>query len=189
MAPDDQHHHQPEPEDPDQRERELAEVRRSFTAVGRRLGTLGQQQRFATVTPASTRPTSPHALDDAGQDPGAPAALHLPPVEAPAHRSRWPLAAAALGLALIFAVGLLLGRGIGRDRPTASAAVPVAAQPTVTATTVVKSAVPPSCLSAVDNADHTIDLLVRNLPRDQQFRTKLDAFQTDSRSCRNASPG
>ena len=183
MAPDDEHH-QPETEDPGQRERELQEVRRSFTAVGRRLGTLGQQQRFATVTPVSGRPATPDQLDGVGRDPDLPAAVRLPDVEAVPHRSRWPVAAAAVGLVLIFAVGLLLGRGIERDRPAVRPAASV--QPTVT--TAVKTVVPPSCVSAVDNANRTIESLVSNRPRDQLFKTRLDAFQTDSRSCRNATP-
>jgi len=59
---------EPRPQDPVQRERELEEVRRSFTAVGRRLGTLGQRQRFATVLPVANRPAAP---DDAADGTGA----------------------------------------------------------------------------------------------------------------------
>jgi len=194
-----------EPQDPGQRERELEEVRRSFTEVGRRLGTLGQQHRFATVLPVATRPGAPGDsaddtgaddtgaddtradadTDEAGRAPALPgAALQLPTVEPPPRRRpRWPVAALALGL--IFTVGLLLGRTLDRSSPAASRATPVPSS--TIAKTVPRTVTPPSCLAAVLQADQSIDYLVRKV-RDQRLRDTLNSFTKESRACQRAGP-
>ena len=196
-----QHEHDElEPQDPGQRERELEEVRRSFTEVGRRLGTLGQQHRFATVLPVATRPGAPGDsaddtgaddtgaeadTDEAGRAPALPgAALQLPTVEPPPRRRpRWPVAALALGL--IFTVGLLLGRTLDRSSPAASRATPVPSS--TIAKTVPRTVTPPSCLAAVLQADQSIDYLVRKV-RDQRLRDTLNSFTKESRACQRAGP-
>src|SRR6266571_5922521 len=119
-----------DPVDRERRKREVEEVRRSFTAVGRRLGTLGQQRRFSTVNPVAVQPEARSAKADPAP-PAPPAALELPTVQPVPRRPTWPLAAVVLGL--IFAVGVLLGRGIGDARPApASRATPATITRTVT---------------------------------------------------------
>ena len=196
---------EPRPQDPVQRERELEEVRRSFTAVGRRLGTLGQRQRFATVLPVANRPAAPDDAADgtgpgadangtgadadadtdtgeAGRAPALPvAALQLPTVEPQLRRRpRWLVAVLALGL--IFTVGLLLGRTLDRSRPVASRATPA---PSTIIKTIPRTATPPSCLAAVRQADRSIDYLVRKI-RDQRLRDTLESFTKESRACQRA---
>jgi len=172
-----------DPHDPRQRERELKEVRRSFTDVSRRLGTLGQRQRFATVHPVAGEPPAPDGAggDEAGQLPIAVATFpELPTVEVKSKRPRVLLAALALGL--IFTAGLLLGRTLDRGGPAPTSASPT---PSTIIKQVTKTLTPPSCLAAVEHADQSIDFLVRRI-RDQRFLDTLDSFVKDSRACQRA---
>ena len=168
-------------QDPRRRERELNEVRRSFTDVSRRLGTLGQRQRFATVHPVAAKPGGAGG-DEAGQLPIAVATFpELPTVEVKSKR-RPRVLLAALALGLIFTAGLLLGRTLDRGRPATTSASPT---PSTIIKQVTKTLTPPSCLAAVEHADQSIDFLVRRI-RDQRFLDTLDSFVKDSRACHRA---
>ncbi len=148
----------------EQQQYELEEIRRSFTEIGIRVGSLFE--------PAE------HDSDE----------LVLP-VPVPVTRARPP----SLVLALVVVCCLLIGGGIGYllhhpTPPTAGAvrrespsvvtqATPPApaSQPRVVAS--------PSCLQTAQRADALIDLFVRNV-RDRRLSLALKAYTLASQACR-----
>jgi hypothetical protein len=153
----------------EQRRRELEEIRRSFTEIGVRMGSLfepAQQDRDGA------------AEAQEAQEPAV--------VPAPAGRRTpsWTVAA------VIALVCLLAGGGLGYllHRPAAAAApepIPTAITSVVVQT---RPVAPPACLQAAQRGDETIDLLVRNI-RDRRLSLALKSYTTASQTCRKeASP-
>jgi hypothetical protein len=169
--------------DRERQRRELEEIRRKFTEMGARVGSL-----FEPAPPddqeEDIRPVRP-AL-------AAPEQREQP---APAGQSRLMVAAVA--------VALLVGTGLGYALPrssaqrAASAAQPAAGGPASTPTPTVSTlaaqprtvtSVPPACLEAARKGDLTIHLYTINV-RDRRLVEALKAYTLASQACRKeASP-
>jgi hypothetical protein len=180
--------------DRDAQRRELEEIRRKFTEMGARVGSLFEPAPEEDPAP-DAHPTTPALPPPPPPPPPAPMAVPLPV----------PVAGAGAGglsrvvVAGAVAVALLAGVGLGYALPRASAqraaAVPrpppgtqaptastVAVQPrTVTS-------VPPSCLETARKGDLTIHLYTINV-RDRRLVEALKAYTLASQACRReASP-
>jgi hypothetical protein len=158
--------------DPKRHGRELEEIRRQFTEVGKRMG-------------SAFEPTSPN--DDRDRLPAL-APLTTPPVDQPAP-PRWPWVAVA---ALIF----LLGAGVGwalphagssnpAPSPSSTGQSPVPAQPPQIQTI---ASVPKVCIEMTRKGDETIArLMVKQ--HDRRLAEVAKAYKLASQACRNqASP-
>jgi hypothetical protein len=190
MAADASNHK--EPQQDEQQQRELAEIRRSFTEIGIRMGSLFE-------------PASPNDGDDRGGRPARPApADAIPiPVPPPAGRLNWALALKRRpnwALALVMACCLLVGGGLGyllhrptdgTNQPSESLFAPPLTQPAPTSapTSAPPTTVPPSaCLRTAQRGDELIDLLTKNI-RDHRLSLALKAYTEASQACRKeASP-
>jgi hypothetical protein len=165
----------------EQRQQELDEIHRSFTAMGARMGSLFE----------------PAQLDEPKDKPGfpaQPAALPAPaPAPAAAMRPRWWWAAA---LVLLFAVGTAFGwilpKGDGGSdsppptQPTAATRVQTSSPPATVIRT--RISVPDVCLEAAKLADEVISRLNRN-QRDNRLAEMLRDYTIASQACRReASP-
>jgi hypothetical protein len=154
--------------------RELEDVRRSFTEVGTRMGSLFE--------PAQER----QGREAEHEQPAEPA---KPVVASPRARWRVPSWALPAVLALVFllvggGLGFLLHRPIGQARPTSTLVV--------SATTIqpppARIVVPPECLHTAQLGDQVIDMLMHNI-RDQRLSVVFKQYTEASQACRKeASP-
>jgi hypothetical protein len=148
--------------------RELEEIRRSFTEIGARMGSLFE--------PARQR----EAQEAENEEPAEPVKLT---VGAPPRNRRVPSWAvpAVLLLALMC---LLVGGGLGYllHSPPAASSPPTA---TIVIRTVPATgqAARSACLEATQRADEAMDLMVRNI-RDRRLALALKAYTTASQACR-----
>jgi hypothetical protein len=162
--------------DREQQQRELEEIRRKFTEMGARVGSL-----FEPVPPddqhEDVRPTRP--------------ALPAPQQAVPGSRPSQLVVAAAV-------VVLLVGVGLGWLLPHPQAAPPAAASPTTASPAAtptsasaqprVRTVVPASCLEAARKGDLTIHYLTINV-RDRRLVQALKDYTLASQACRReASP-
>jgi hypothetical protein len=169
--------------DNEQRRRELEEIRRSFTEIGIRMGSLFEPAQPDKNGAADSREPGSGEADSHQAD----SHQAEPPAVAPAPASRqipsWTVAAA------IALVCLLTGGGVGYllHRPAASPSP--APTPTVVTTTVVqtRTVAAPPCLQAAQRADETIYLLVRNI-RDRRLSLALKSYTEASQACRKEAP-
>jgi hypothetical protein len=174
--------------DRDAQRRELEEIRRKFTEMGARVGSLFDPAPDEDPAP-DAHPTTP-ALPP---PPPPPAPLPVP-VPAPG--------AGAGGLSRVVvagavAVALLVGVGLGYALPHQRARAPTATpQPPATAApapiravqTRTVTSVPSSCLEAARKGDLTIHLYTINV-RDRRLVEALKAYTLASQACRReASP-
>jgi hypothetical protein len=154
--------------------RELEQIRRSFTQIGTRMGSLFE--------PAQER----EAQQAEHQQPAEPGTRT---VEAPPAGRRVPSwrVPAVVVLALLC---LLVGGGLGfllRGPAPAPVTIPTVVTRTVVRTET-KPVAPPACLATAQRGDEVIDLLVRNI-RDRRLTIALKAYTTASQACRReASP-
>jgi hypothetical protein len=176
--------------DRDAQRRELEEIRRKFTEMGARVGSLFEPAPEEDPAPGA-HPTAP-ALP-APPPPPAPMAV---PVSTPG-----PGAGAGAGLSRVVvaaavAVALLAGTGLGYALPRASAPRaatplrPVGTQAPTASTQAVRvvTRVPSSCLEAARKGDLTIHLYTINI-RDRRLVEALKAYTLASQACRKeASP-
>jgi hypothetical protein len=165
--------------DREQQQRELEEIRRKFTEIGTRMGSMFE----------------PAPADDDNDDvqPTRPA---LPAPEQPAPQPR-PLWLMVAGVALVF----LLGAGFGYILPRVNAKdsapprAPAASTPAPAPSTrasqpgpAAKAVVPPACLETARRADEVISLLNRNI-RTRRLAEALKDYTLASQACREeASP-
>jgi hypothetical protein len=159
---------------PERQRRELEEVRRSFTEIGTRMGSLFE--------PAQER----QAQQAEHEQPAEPA---KPVVASPRAGRRVPGWALPAVLALVCllaggGLGFLLHRPAGPARPASTAVV--------SATTIQlppgRIVVPAACLETARRADQMIDLYTRNI-RDSRLTLALKAYTLASQACRkDASP-
>jgi hypothetical protein len=172
--------------DRDAQRRELEEIRRKFTEMGARVGSLFE--------PAPEEDPAPDA------HPTAPALPAPPPPPAP---MAVPVSTPGAGglsrvvTAVAVAVALLVGVGLGyllphqRARAPAAAPQPPAGTQAPTASTQavrVVTRVPSSCLEAARKGDLTIHLYTINV-RDRRLVEALKAYTLASQACRKeASP-
>ena len=161
--------------DREQQHRELEEIRRKFTEMGDRMGSLFE----------------PAPGDDEDQDedgwstPALPAPDHAEPSTRP---PSWQVAAS---VGLVF----LLGAGFGYLLPRSGAgAQPATSPPSASAltapqiSTVTRTVVPRACLEAARRGDKAIHLLTINV-RDRRLAEALRAYTRASQACREeASP-
>ncbi len=165
----------------EQRRRELEEIRKSFTQIGIRMGSLfepaqeNQENSTGTAEAGASKPEQVEPRDAERQEPQAPG----PPER---QLPNWAVPA------VIALVCLLAGGGLGYllHRPAASPE-PV---PTVITRTVVrdKPVAPPACLETARRADQSMDMLLRNV-RDRRLSLALKAYTVASQACRKeASP-
>jgi hypothetical protein len=156
-----------------QQRRELAEVRRHYAEVGRRMGSA-----FAPAAPEEGR------------------AAAAGPVTAPLDRPRRPswgwAAAAALVFVLGTGVGYLLPRAAPNHPPAASATPPttVAAAATTRALQQLRPvpSVPEACLETARRGDEMVHLFTVN-DRSRRLAEALKAYTLASQACRKeASP-
>ena len=173
MADDGDEQHREE-----QQQQELAEIRRSFTAMGARMGSLFEPAELDEPEPAP--PSERRAL---------PAPPPAPPLLA--GRPRWWWTAA---LTLLFLIGGLFGyllRGDGGSAPPPSpgtAAPPVAEKATPETVIRTKTSVPEACLDTAELGDEVIARLNRN-QRDNRLFLALRDYTIASQACRKeASP-
>jgi hypothetical protein len=177
--------------DRDAQRRELEEIRRKFTEMGARVGSLFEPAPEEGPA-ADAHPTTP-ALPPPPPVP-APTPMPLPvPVAGPGGLSRVLVAVAV-------AVALLVGVGLGYALPHQRARAPTAAQraaapppvgtraPASTQAPRVATRVPPSCLETARKGDLTIHLYTINV-RDRRLVEALKAYTLASQACRReASP-
>jgi hypothetical protein len=163
----------------DGQRRELEEIRRKFTEMGARVGSLFEPA--AEPDPAPAVDPTPAALP-----PPPPAAT---PAPAAGGWSRGAVAA-------VVAVALLAGAGLGYALPRQAAPPPPTPAPAGTqpaaggarAPVRVVTRVPPSCLEAARKGDLTIHLYTINV-RDRRLVQALKAYTLASQACRReASP-
>jgi hypothetical protein len=169
--------------DRDAQRRELEEIRRKFTEMGARVGSLfepGPDDDHHPQDPQDTREAVPAST--APGRPGSPA---------PAAVSRL-LAVAAVVVALLVGTGLgyVLPRAGATSPPRAPAATSTPA-PTVSSLAAQprsRTVVPPSCLETARKGDLTIHLYTINV-RDRRLVQALKAYTLASQACRReASP-
>jgi hypothetical protein len=119
------------------------------------------------------------------------------PVPAPApRRSRRPVVlglAAVVLMAVLFAAGISLGRGLGPTRPAEAEPADPSPVTTVLSTTTATATVPASvapraCLDTARFGDQVIALLTANV-RDQRLDVALKRYTQASQRCRAAAAG
>jgi len=166
----------------------LEEIRRKFTEMGARVGSLFEPAPEEDPAP-DAHPTTP-ALPAPPPPPPPPAAV---PVSTPGPGAGGLSRVVA---AVAVAVALLVGVGLGYLLPRASARTPAAAAPPPVGTQTpasipavrVRTRVPPSCLEAARKGDLTIHLYTINV-RDRRLVEALKAYTLASQACRReASP-
>jgi hypothetical protein len=172
--------------DRDAQRRELEEIRRKFTEMGARVGSLFEPAPEEDPAP-DAHPTAP-ALP-APPPPPAPMAV---PVSTPgAGGLSRVVAAVAVAVALLVGVGLGYLLPHQRARAPAAAPPPPAGTQAPTASTQavrVVTRVPSSCLEAARKGDLTIHLYTINV-RDRRLVEALKAYTLASQACRKeASP-
>jgi hypothetical protein len=174
--------------DRDAQRRELEEIRRKFTEMGARVGSLFEPGPDEDHHPQDTQdPRDAREAVPAGTAPGRPGS------PAPAGVSRLLAVAAVV-------VALLVGTGLGYVLPRAGATSPPrapAAQPPVSTQATVSTgvaqprtvtSVPPACLETARKGDLTIHLYTINV-RDRRLVQALKAYTLASQACRReASP-
>jgi len=175
MADDGDEQHREE-----QQQQELAEIRRSFTAMGARMGSLFE--------PAELDEPEPAPPPERKAPPPPPPA---PPL--PAGRPRWWWAAA---LVLLFVAGTAFGYLLPKSdgggdsppptQPTAATRVQASSPPATVIRT--RTSVPDVCLDAAKLADEVISRLNRN-QRGNRLALTLRDYTIASQACRReASP-
>jgi hypothetical protein len=152
---------------PEEQQRELDEIRRSFQEIGIRLGSLFEPAKPDDPTPQQPSP---------------------PPVaEPPRQGPTWRL------VLVLAALAVLLGGGVGYllHRPATALAASPAATSVVTRTVTVpkvKVVAPASCRKTAELGDQLVDLYTRNI-RDRRLSLALKAYTLASQACRKeASP-
>jgi hypothetical protein len=169
--------------DRDAQRRELEEIRRKFTEMGARVGSLFEPGPDDDHHPHDSREAVP-----AGTAPGRPGS------PAPAAVSRL-LAVAAVVVALLVGTGLgyVLPRAGAKDAPRAPAAQPPVSTPAAPVSSLAgqprsRTVVPPACLETARKGDLTIHLYTINV-RDRRLVQALKAYTLASQACRReASP-
>jgi hypothetical protein len=154
--------------------RELEEVRRSFTEVGTRMGSLFEPAQQRQAQQAEHEP---------------PAEPAKPVVASP--RARWRVPSWALP-AVLALVCLLVGGGIGSLLHLPAGPARPASTAVVSATTIQpppgRIVVPAACLETARRADILVDLYTRNI-RDNRLTLALKSYTLASQACRKeASP-
>jgi hypothetical protein len=160
----------------EQQQQELDEIRRSFTAMGARMGSLFE-------------PLEPDRPEDKPGFPVRPVAVPVPaPAPTPPMRPRWWWVAA---LVLLFAVGTAFGwilpKGDGGSdspsptQPTTATRVQTSSPPATVIRT--RTSVPDVCLDAAKLADEVISRLNRN-QRDNRLAEMLRDYTIASQACR-----
>ncbi|HZD00525.1 MAG TPA: hypothetical protein VFA46_10155 [Actinomycetes bacterium] len=155
--------------------RELEEIRRSFTEIGARMGSV-----FEPAPP--DEPEEPEPPEPGPPEPG-PAEPAVTPPSPSRQVPSWAMPA------VIALVCLLAGGGLGYLLH--SPPVPLQATTSTVVTSIVPQAKlvsPPACLETARRGDETIDLLIRNV-RDRRLSLALKAYTEASQACRKeASP-
>jgi hypothetical protein len=165
--------------DRDAQRRELEEIRRKFTEMGARVGSLfdpAADEEHDTDDP--TPPPAPAAL---------PAPTPPPMVVAEPARGLSRVAVAAVAVALLAGIGLGWLLHPQADPPAAASptsATPTSVQPQARTRTVV----PPACLEAARKGDQAIHYYTIKV-RDRRLVEALKAYTLASQACRReASP-
>jgi hypothetical protein len=170
--------------DRDAQRRELEEIRRKFTEMGARVGSLFEPAPEEDPA-ADAHPTTP-ALP-----PPAPAPAPVPVAGPGAGGLSRVVAAVAVAVALLVGVGLgyLLPRSSAQRAASAAPPPPGTQAPTTsTQAARVVTRVPPSCLETARKGDLTIHLYTINV-RDRRLVEALKAYTLASQACRReASP-
>jgi hypothetical protein len=172
--------------DRDAQRRELEEIRRKFTEMGARVGSLFEPAPEEDPA-ADAHPTTP-ALPP---PPPAPAPVPVPVAGPGAGGLSRVVAAVAVAVALLVGVGLgyLLPRSSAQRAASAAPPPPGTQAPTAsTRAARVVTRVPPSCLETARKGDLTIHLYTINV-RDRRLVEALKAYTLASQACRKeASP-
>jgi hypothetical protein len=179
--------------DRDAQRRELEEIRRKFTEMGARVGSLFEPAPDEDPAP-DAHPTTP-ALPP---PPPAPAPVPVPVAGPGAGGLSRVVAAVAVAVALLVGVGLGYALPRSSAQRAASAAPPPPGTQAPTASTQAPTAstqaarvvtrVPPSCLETARKGDLTIHLYTINV-RDRRLVQALKAYTLASQACRKeASP-
>jgi hypothetical protein len=168
--------------DRDAQRRELEEIRRKFTEMGARVGSLFE--------PGPDDDHHSHHTQDTREAAAAGAAPGRPGSPAPAAVSRL-LAVAAVVAALL--VGTGLGYVLPRAGATSPPRAPAATSSPAPASSLAgqprsRAVVPPACLETARKGDLTIHLYTINV-RDRRLVQALKAYTLASQACRReASP-
>jgi hypothetical protein len=173
----------------DRQRRELEEIRRSFTEIGTRMGSLFEPAGDSEDESEDAEPTSTSTSTSKSKSTPA---LEAPKAATP--KAATPPAARQVPSwavpAVIALVCLLAGTGLGYLLHS-PAAVPLQPTTSTVVTSIVpqtKLVAPPSCLETARRGDETMDLLVRNI-RDRRLSLALKAYTMASQACRKeASP-
>jgi hypothetical protein len=148
--------------------RELEEIRRSFTEIGTRMGSVFE-------------PAPPEKEEGEQPEPEEVRAL-LPPPPAERQAPRWTVPAVMALVCLLAGGGLgyLLHSPAPLQPPTSTVITSVVPRP--------KLVSPPACIETARRGDEAIDLLIRNI-RDRRLSSALKAYTEASQACRKeASP-
>jgi hypothetical protein len=169
----------------DRQRRELEEIRRSFTEIGTRMGSLFEPAGEGEDESEDAEPTS---TSKSKSTPALEASkVATPKVATPPAARQVPSWAVPAVIALVC---LLAGTGLGYLLHS-PAAVPLQPTTSTVVTSIVpqtKLVAPPSCLETARRGDETMDLLVRNI-RDRRLSLALKAYTMASQACRKeASP-
>jgi hypothetical protein len=130
------------------------------------------------MTNAQEQPATPGERETSASRP------QMPPVPPPSRGrrlSRWLWTAAVL--ALLFTIGVWVGRLVDFSGPAAAQPTP----PPLTTTVTVPGRAPASCVSALERGEATIDLLVKGV-RDQRLTDQLKSYLTAANACRKEMP-
>jgi hypothetical protein len=174
--------------DRDAQRRELEEIRRKFTEMGARVGSLfepaPEEDPAADAHPTTPAPPPP-------PPPPAPAPAPVPVAGPGAGGLSRVVAAVAVAVALLVGVGLgyLLPRSSAQRAASAAPPLPGTQAPTTsTQAARVVTRVPPACLETARKGDLTIHLYTINV-RDRRLVEALKAYTLASQACRKeASP-
>jgi hypothetical protein len=211
MAPDDNAEQHSEPE-------EIRELRRSFTALGRRFGKLGGTVEFPP-TNVVWRPPQPADTPERSQGESAPGLLFIPrgedepvtdlrpalPPPTPRPAPAWPRRAGiAAVLVLVFALGAVAGHVLTGSRPSQASAAgapspsgvaaPSPTAPAPSPTSAASAAAPaptgPAPRACLDTAKRADELIAMLIANQrQQAAQSLKAYTLASQECRKeASP-
>ena len=154
--------------------RELEEVRRSFTEIGTRTGSLFEPARQREAPEAEHEEPAEHVKPTVG---APPAGRRMP---------SWAVPAVLLLALMCLLVGGGLGYLLHSPAPSPESIPTVITQTVIRTET--KPVAPRACLEAARRGDEAMDLLVRNV-RDRRLAAALKAYTTASQACRReASP-